>query len=171
MPKDSIAPANEDSSAFRNALREMAGRHPFVESAAALEEFVRSWERGTLPKARWTHGAHVGVAAYYAFEHGSGAVFQIMKLGILHFNVCVGTPNTEDSGYHETLTHFWADRIGQFVREGGFPSRLEAVRQTLARFGEDRDWFRRFYSFDVVRDRRARREWVPADARPAADGK
>lgn len=75
------------------------------------------------------------------------------KSGILHFNVCLGTPNTEDSGYHETLTRFWAKVVGGFVRSGQFPSRLDnAVRQ----FGEDRGRYRLHYSFDVVRDWRAR---------------
>jgi hypothetical protein len=86
-----------------------------------------------------------------------------MKAGILHHNTSVGTPNTEDNGYHETLTRFWAGEIGAFVRSGRFPLRLEAVRAAVAEFGGGRERFRLFYSFDVVRDRRARREWVAPD--------
>jgi hypothetical protein len=89
-----------------------------------------------------------------------------MKTGILHHNTSVGTANTEDNGYHETLTRFWSSEIGQFVRAGRFGSRLEAVRAAVAAFGAKRDRFRRFYSFDVVRDRRARREWVAPDLIP-----
>jgi len=81
----------------------------------------------------------------------------------------VGTPNTEDNGYHETLTRFWAGEIGEFIRSGRFPSRLEAVRAAVAEFGADRDRFRLFYRFDVVRDRRARREWVAPDREPAKE--
>jgi hypothetical protein len=33
-------------------------------------------------------------------------------------------------------------------------------------FGEDRDRHRLFYSFDVVKDRRARCEWVAPDRSP-----
>jgi hypothetical protein len=166
MNENRIALANKDSSAFRDALDEVAARHPFAESAAALKEFVRDWERGTLPKTRWTHGAHVGVAAYFAFEHSPEALFQIMKLGIRHYNLCVGGANTEDSGYHETLTRFWAGTVSNFVRDSCFSSQLEAVRHSLARFGDNRDEFRLFYSFDVVKDRRARREWVAPDREP-----
>lgn len=36
----------------------------------------------------------------------------------------------------------------------------------VSAFGTDRDRFRLFYSFDVVRDRRARREWVAPDREP-----
>jgi hypothetical protein len=106
------------------------------------------------------------MAAYFAFDHAADATFAIMKAGILHHNTSVGTPNTEDNGYHETLTRFWAGEIGSFIRTGRFGSRLEAVRAAVAEFGRDRDRFQRFYSFDVVRDRRARREWVAPDREP-----
>jgi hypothetical protein len=132
-------------------------------SERQLQRFVEVWKAGKLPKADWTHAAHVAMAAYFAFDHASEATFAIMKAGILHHNTSVGTPNTEDNGYHETLTRFWSSEIGQFVRAGRYGSRWEAVRAAVSAFGADRDRFRRFYSFDVVRDRRARREWVAPD--------
>jgi hypothetical protein len=161
---------SKDSSAFRDALCEIAARHPFAESRETLEEFVRDWERGTLPKARWMHGAHVGVAAYFAYDYPSAAVLQIMRLGIRHFNLASGGANTEDQGYHETLTRFWTGVVGNFVRDGRFASRLEAVRSALLRFGEHRDYHRSFYSFDVLADRNARREWVSPDREVPGDG-
>jgi len=101
-------------------------------------------------------------------DHAAAATFAIMKAGILHHNTSVGTANTEDNGYHETLTRFWSSEIGEFVRTGHFASRLEAVRAAVSAFGSDRDRFRRFYSFDLVRDRQARREWVAPDREPPA---
>jgi hypothetical protein len=182
MSNDRVAFANEDSSVIRDGLGGIAmgvqpgvavlrpaGRHSFADSAAALEEFVGEWERGTLPKSQWTHGAHVGVAAYFAFAHSREALFQIMKLGIRHYNLSVGTANTEDSGYHETLARFWAESVGAFVREGGFATRLEAVQNAVSRFGNDRKRYELFYSFDVVKDRQARREWVSPDRAPVAE--
>jgi hypothetical protein len=139
----------------------------FLESEAALQSFVEVWKAGRLPKPAWTHAAHVAMAAYFAFDHAADATFAIMKTGILHHNSSVGTPNTEDNGYHETLTRFWASEIGEFVRSGRFKSRLEAVRAAVSAFGADRDRYRLFYSFDVVRHRRARREWVAPDRKPA----
>src|ERR1700756_898085 len=130
-----------------------------LECEASLQKFVEAWKSGRLPKSAWTHAAHVGMAAYFAFDHASEATFAIMKSGILHHNTSVGTPNTEDNGYHETLTRFWAAEIAEFVRSGHFASRLEAVRAAVALYGANRDRYKLFYSFDVVRDRRARREW------------
>jgi hypothetical protein len=142
---------------------------PFQESEAQLHGFVAAWKAGKLPKAEWTHAAHVAMAAYFGFDHAAAATFAIMKAGILHHNTSVGTPNTEDNGYHETLTRFWSSEIGEFVRTGHFASRLGAVRAAVSAFGSDRDRFRRFYSFDVVRDRHARREWIAPDREPVGN--
>lgn len=154
-----------------NPSRNMDSRKAFpsretfalLQSENELQRFVDAWKAGRLPKAEWTHAAHVAMAAYFAFDHAADATFAIMKAGILQHNTSVGTPNTEDHGYHETLTRFWAGEISAFVRSGRFSSRWEAVRVAVAEFGRDRDRSRLFYSFDVLRDRRARREWVAPD--------
>lgn len=159
METPSSTPANMDSTAPE--------KFSLLESEMHLQSFVDAWKAGRLPKVEWTHAAHVAMAAYFAFDHAADATFAIMKTGILHHNTSVGTPNTEDHGYHETLTRFWSSEIGEFVRSRRFTSRFEAVREAVAAFGKDRDRFRRFYSFDVVRDRRARREWIAPDLKPA----
>src|SRR3981081_4742380 len=153
MYTDPVATKNMDASKAPATGEVFA----LLENELALQRFVVGWKAGKLPKAAWTHAAHVAMAAYFAFDHAADATFAIMKTGILHHNTSVGTPNTEDNGYHETLTRFWSSEIGEFVRTGHFASRLEAVRAAVSAFGSDRDRFRRFYSFDVVRDRRARR--------------
>src|SRR4029077_8353785 len=112
-------------------------------SERQLQRFVEAWKAGKLPKAEWTHAAHVAMAAYFAFDRAAEATFAIMKAGILHHNTSVGTPNTEDNGYHETLTRFWSSEIGEFVRAGRYTSRWEAVRAAVSAFGADRDRFRR----------------------------
>jgi hypothetical protein len=138
----------------------------FLENDQALQFFFRQWQSGRLAKALWTHAAHVAVAACLAYEHPPEAALNLTRSGIIRHNESVGTANTETSGYHETLTRFWSGIIGDFVRARNFPTRLETVRGAVARFGEDRSLFRPFYSFDVVNDRRARREWVPPDRAP-----
>jgi hypothetical protein len=162
MDTHSTATGNTDSS------KPTPNRETFalLASESELQRFVEAWKSGRLPKTEWTHAAHVAMAAYFAFDHAADATFAIMKAGILHHNTSVGTPNTEDNGYHETLTRFWAGEIAAFVRTGRFTSRLETVRAAVKEFDGDRDRFRQFYSFDVVRDRRARREWVAPDCEP-----
>jgi hypothetical protein len=163
MHTDDSALASKESTLFRDALREVPARHSFTANEQALEQFIDEWERGTLPKQRWTHGAHVGVAAYFAFEYPADVLLRVMRLGIRHYNLASGGANTEDHGYHETLTRFWAGEVGEFVRGGEFGSRLEAVQAALARFGDRSDYFKAVYSFDVVGHREARHSWVAPD--------
>src|SRR6266480_7994806 len=162
--------ANKDSSSLSDVFHEVVARHSFAENEHTLDEFVEAWERGTLPKKCWTHGAHVGVAAYFAYEYPADVLIRVMRLGIRHYNLASGGANTEDIGYHETLTRFWAGEVGNLVRSGEFGSRLEAVRAALARFGDSSGYHRKFYNFDVVGSRRARREWVAFDRAADDDG-
>jgi len=148
---------------WRRAFHRLHIDYPFLSNAPALDRFVAAWEAGELGHGEWTHGAHVAVAACYAYEYPPETAFRRMRDGIVHFNECCGTPNTEHSGYHESLTRLWAGLVGGFVQSRGFGSRFEAARAAVEQFGEDRDRHRLYYSFDVVRDKRARREWVPPD--------
>jgi hypothetical protein len=127
--------------------------------------FLAAFRDGTLPHAEFNHAAHVAVAAALAFEHQPEEAFARTKSTILAYNAAVGTRNTETGGYHETLTRFWSEVIGGFLRGGRFASRLDAVRAAVDAFGHRRDLHREYYSFDVVADRRARREWVAPDRR------
>ena len=134
--------------------------HPFLASDEAFQAFVTAWEQGTLPHAQWSHAAHVSIGACYAVRHGDGALAKIRE-GILRYNDSVGTANTATSGYHETLTRFWAGVIAGAV--AGIADERQAARHAVAMFGHDRDRPRRYYSFDVVRDVEARRRWVAPD--------
>ena len=138
-------------------------RYAFAESPETLTAFVDAWHAGRVSRAEWTHGAHVAVCAWYAFDRDPDATFAIVKAGILEFARARGIVHTATSGYHETLTRFWTLVIAAHVSGSGAASRWDAVRAALDRFGEDRDLPLRAYSFDVVRDVRARAEWVPPD--------
>lgn len=151
---------------WRKAFHRLRVEYPFLENEAALEDFIGRWGMGRLLKSEWTHGAHVGTAAYFAFDLDREELFARMRSGITYHNECVGTANTVDSGYHETLTRFWAKTVGEFVHKGNFSTRFEAVKAATQVFGEDRDRHRLYYGFDVVRDRKARREWIKPDREP-----
>jgi len=138
-------------------------RYAFAETPETMAAFVDAWLAGRVTRAEWTHGAHVAVCAWYAFDRDPDATFAIVKAGILEFARACGIVHTPTSGYHETLTRFWTLVIAAHVSGSGAVSRWDAVRTALDRFGEDRDLPRRCYSFDVVADVRARAEWVPPD--------
>jgi hypothetical protein len=109
--------------------------YKFIASRETLEEFIAAWEAGVLPKAEWTHAAHIAVGAYYGVRYPSTA-YERTRNGILRYNEAVRTSNTETSGYHETLTHLWSLVLAKTVE--GFTDPWEAVShavEKLAKFG------------------------------------
>ncbi len=136
----------------------------YLTDGAALDAFVAAWRAGTLPKPEWTHAAHVAVCAWHAWGgQPLETVFATMKRGIVAYNEAVGTANTATSGYHETLTRFWAEVVVDHLRATMPATRFDAVRSAVAAFGAARSLHAAHYSFDVVADRRARVEWIPPD--------
>jgi hypothetical protein len=132
----------------------------FLESRESFEAFVRAWEAGELPRAEWTHAAHVAMSACYVVRYRSRAVDELRR-GIKRHNAAVGTLDTATSGYHETLTCFWTGVVSRLV--AGYPDPWLAARHAVEKVGRDRDLHRHYFSFDVVRDEKARASFVPPD--------
>jgi hypothetical protein len=145
-----------------------------LESEEALDAFLRSWNDGSLPREAWTHAAHVLVAGSLVRGRAPLDALRDLRAGILQFNSAKGILSTPDSGYHETVTRFWALKVGEFLAgPAGNGPRLEALRRLVAEFGVKRNWYRDYYSFDVVGSREARARWVAPDLRdigPAPGG-
>jgi hypothetical protein len=134
---------------------------PFLDSASSLENLVRQWLKCSLPGPEFTHAAHLAVCAWLSFDFQGEALVQKMKRHLIRFNKKVGTPNTEDRGYHETLTRFWCARVEEAV--AGSVIRLGAARAAVGMYGDDRLAFDRYYSFDVLKSREARKCWIEPD--------
>lgn len=117
-----------------------------------------------MPGPEFTHAVHVAACAWLTFEYSGDELAGAMKAELLRFNAAVGTPNSPDRGYHETLTRFWCVLVEQAVV--GQKTRLEAARHAVGIYGEDRKASDRYYSFDVLKNRLARREWIAPDVRP-----
>lgn len=134
-------------------------------SPSELEASMRAWEAGTLPLSAWTHAAHVGMAAYYAWNHEREETYHRARQGIHNYAKCQGIVQGPDSGYHETLTRFWCEVVWKYVHEGRFATCDEAARAAMQHFGETR-YYLRYYSFDVLKNRDARQRWMEPDLQP-----
>ena len=133
------------------------------------EAFLRAFETGTLPKTDFTHGAHVATAASYLFNAPAFSIETVLpeiRQRIRAFNEAVGGANTETSGYHETLTHFWLIIVADHLRNSTPATRLEAAKSAVQVFGEARTLHTRYYSGDVVKDTAARQTWRRPDLLP-----
>jgi hypothetical protein len=143
------------------------GTYRFLDSEEALNHFLECFERGTWPKPEWNHAAHIAVAGCYLIRYPDQEAAQRARSGIRHYNQCTGTINSDHSGYHETLTLFWLAlvkaRLRQRKPDG---ARIDAVRMLVAEFAPQRDLFREYYGFDVVRSVEARRTWMPPELKP-----
>ncbi len=98
-------------------------------SSASL---VRRFHLGLLERDRWTHEAHLAVGLWAlvsaralhttaaATKHAAtDAALAGLRTALRAHNDCVGIPNNDTSGYHETITWFYLDRIARIVDETG----------------------------------------------------
>lgn len=69
---------------------------PYLDSDAGYARFIQEFEQGTLPRAQWTHAAHLAVAAWYLVTLREHEALDRMRSGIQHYNECVGSRNTPD---------------------------------------------------------------------------
>ena len=128
---------------------------------AEIDAFVAAFESGTLPKARWTHGAHLLTGAWYVHELGEAAATDKMRLCVRRYNEAVGGKNTETSGYHETITVLWIKLLGALLRDSQPIGRTQFALLAVERFESDRGILQRYYDFDLVNSAEARKQWVP----------
>jgi hypothetical protein len=129
-------------------------------SEAEIDVFLAAFEGCTLPKERWTHGAHLLTGACYVHGLGREAALERMRVCVRRYNESVGGKNTETSGYHETITAMWIRLLDGLLRESPAMERAAFARLAVERFVGEKDIFRRYYDFDVVGSVEARREWV-----------
>lgn len=117
----------------------------------------------TLPKAEWTHEAHLSTCAWLVLERPDIVPERDLPHLIRRYNESVGGVNDETQGYHETITQVMirAVRAALARSEGrGLADRVNAL--LLAEEGR-RDWPLRFYSREWLFSKEARLGWVEPD--------
>ena len=128
-----------------------------------IDVFLQGFEECTLPKERWTHGAHLLTGACYVWALGREAGLTKMRNCVRCYNLAVGGQNTESSGYHETITVMWIRLIDGLWQEARPMERAKFARLAVEKFEPMRAVFRDYYGFDVVGSREARLGWVAPD--------
>lgn len=133
----------------------------YLESESALTEFVTAFETGTFPGKDWKHTEHVALAACYLYAMPLSESIVRARAKIRAYNETQGGKNTEDSGYHETLTIFWLQVIDHALDR--LSTRVVSARAIVDQFASQRDLYRDYYSFDLLTSREARARWLPPD--------
>lgn len=130
------------------------------------ERIARALTDRTLPKAEWTHQAHLRAGLWHVTEHGPIAALELLRARITSYNESVGTANTDTSGYHETITRFYVTVIDRFVSTADRSLDLDALAQQLIDACGDRRLPLHHYSESRLFSPVARRSWVEPDLRP-----
>ena len=135
-----------------------------IRSDAEIYSLVRSFETRTIAKSHWTHRTQLVVGLYYCHTLPFAMAKNVMRDGICWLNDTHGTPNTNYSGYHETLTTFWLKRIWNFVDEKimATASLTTLANALIVRFN-DPDLPLKYYSRELLDSAAARRDYLSPD--------
>lgn len=121
----------------------------------------------TLPRADWTHEAHLAACLYLLRERADIDVDAEIGEIIRGYNVAVGGVNDATQGYHETITRAFVQGVRGFLaRRPAGEGLAEAVNALLLSPQGARDWPLRFYSRERLFSVSARLTLVPPDLAP-----
>jgi len=121
----------------------------------------------TLPKAEWTHEAHLAACLWLLTERPD-IDMDVEIAGIIRrYNESVGGVNDDTQGYHETITRAYVAGTRAFLRGWRGGERLaERVNGLLSSPAGRRDWPLAFYSRERLFSVTARRSFVEPDRAP-----
>lgn len=120
----------------------------------------------TLPKAGWTHEAHLSTCLWLLVGRPDINVDADIGTLIRRYNVSAGGVNDDRQGYHETITRVFVAAVRRYLARTGETDLLVAVNGLLSSPEGKRDWPLRFYSRDLLFSVAARRDFVPPDIVP-----
>jgi len=118
----------------------------------------------TLPRAEWTHEAHLAATTYLLTRRPDIAIDKELPGIIRRYNESAGGVNDDTQGYHETITRVFLHGVRLFLAEADPGEPLhELINELLLSPMGRRDWPLRFYSAERLFSVDARRRFVPPD--------
>ncbi len=124
---------------------------------------VRRFEDCSLPRAEWTHAAHLTVALWHLLQFDTPEATERVRRGIQRYNAAHDIQTTPTGGYHETLTLFWLRVVRTFLEGGRNEARsLVSLANELVAFA-DRELPLRHYTRARLFSAEARVSWVEPD--------
>ena len=120
----------------------------------------------TLPRAEWTHEAHLAATTYLVSKHPEIDLDSELPDLIRRYNESVGGVNSDTEGYHDTITRAYLRGIRLFLEETdtGRPIH-ELVNELLMSPMGRRDWPLRFWSKERLMSVEARLGWAEPNVR------
>jgi hypothetical protein len=145
----------------------MTEHHPrLFHSDAEVEHIGEGLVARTLPRAEWTHEAHLAATTYLLLKRPDIDVDTALPGLIRRYNESVGGVNSDTEGYHETITRVFLHGIRLFLAEADAHEPLhKLVNELLLSPMGRRDWPLRFYSPKLLFSVEARRHFAEPDLR------
>lgn len=144
-----------------------SGAEEFPPRLFEAEEKVRRITAGlltcTLPRAAWTHEAHLAAVITLILEHPEISLEQQLPGIISRFNESVGGVNDDIQGYHETITQFWIANARAHLAASPDGTLLQRVNHFIQSPEGGRDAPLRHYSRERLFSVEARRQLVEPD--------
>lgn len=129
-----------------------------------IEELARRFRERSLPKAEWTHDAHLAVGLWHVREFGAAEALEQLRAGICQLNETHGTANTASGGYHETITRAYVELLSQFLGRYSLDVALgDIFADLLASPLAHRDALLVYYSREYLSTAAARLDWAEPD--------
>ncbi len=133
-------------------------------SDAEIEHIGEGLLAHTLPRAEWTHEAHLAATTYLLLKRPDVDLDARLPDIIRSYNKSVGGVNSDTEGYHETITRTFLRGVRLFLAEADPKEPLhELVNELLLSPMGRRDWPFRFYSRERLFSVAARRDFVGPD--------
>jgi len=138
---------------------------PF-KSDAEIEHLGEGLLARTLPRAEWTHEAHLAATTYLFLKRPDVDLDRELPDIIRRYNESVGGVNSDSEGYHETITRTFLHGVRLFLAKADVSEPLhQLVNELLLSPMGRRDWPSRYYSRDRLLSVEARRSFVAPDLR------
>lgn len=139
----------------------------YFESSSAVRHMGERLVASCLPSADWTHEAHVAACLWLIAERPDLDAARDFPGIIWRHNDSVGTPNTDSSGFHATITHCYIVGVAAFLQRTDAALELvDRVNALLDSPEGGRDWPLRFYSRELLFSVEARSAVILPDVAP-----
>ena len=135
-------------------------------NAVEFDRLIAGFLACDLPRAAWTHHAHLQVGLWHVQQFGADEAMVRLRDGIRRLNESFGNANTDTDGYHESITRFYVVVLANFLASsppGASPAVL--ADDFIARHPHS-NLPLEYYSRELLFSVRARREWVEPNLQP-----
>lgn len=129
----------------------------------AVRRVGESFLAHTLPKADWTHEAHLATCSWIVLVRPDITAERDLPDLIRGYNESVGGVNSDTEGYHETITQVSISAVRAALARSEGLGLCDRVNALLEAEEGRRDWPLRLYSRSRLFSREARLGWVEPD--------